>query len=158
VLSGSVRSGRLGLEGESGIYQLRVRAEAYTRVSEQPTTSTRLVLSVGVSHGRFLHVMALPPDPTYSPGDVASGPPRLSMFRRETRIELIIGLQKRTDRKSFMISLAPFVISPHGAPESGTSGWAVDDLSVSAGVALLVSMGVGKDLLGRDPVWTEGSR
>lgn len=140
VLSSSFRSGQLGLLGKPDIYDARVRMEGYLRLPGAVTDRHRLALTVGVAGGRFVNLV---PNGDVSEFDGASEEVQAEVYRREVRLELGVGFERRTEGSSVMIALIPWFLAASGPPE--TSGSDLLSYSQDLGLSLVLSLSLGGD-------------
>jgi hypothetical protein len=146
VLSASWRSGRFGVINDPvrGTFQQRVSLEIYPHLLDRSWISLRLLASIGLSRGNFLHSVVLPDSFNTSTGD---GPPTwdsINVVRPETRLQGTVGVDARVFNARLMVAVAPWVALSSGPPTYNNSTDA-RDFKQSWGMALMIAPGIGID-------------
>jgi hypothetical protein len=131
-----------------------VRVELYPDISRAEDGSARLMLSAGVSFGSFVHDLALPDSDRVTGGDSPDIEPFGALIvRRETRLDLGIGIYRPGLRGGIALTLLPWILLTSSAPtkmvcSSCVPNLTVTDFSQSWGLSLVLTPGAAFDVIG----------
>jgi hypothetical protein len=148
VISAGARSGRVSFFGDES-YEGHLSIEAYPVIAGPRTRSLRLLLSVGVAAGTFVHELLLAQ--TYaSSSDAPVGPPMARILRPEIRLQTSVGLFLSREHFGLAVALSPWILLRADEPTSlicqdCNGPHTITNYAQTWGVSLTIATSIGSD-------------